>query len=515
MTSASPVCVGLSPPVRGSRQKLHILQMSLQVYPRPCGGAFASQSMKVLVLRSIPARAGEPPTWSPGASRKRVYPRPCGGAVIAGRIDGALMGLSPPVRGSLHRRGSHPGDERSIPARAGEPGGCGQGQHQQQVYPRPCGGALDLSDVTFSYGGLSPPVRGSLAEHLAGHRLVRSIPARAGEPGRCPIRPSISGVYPRPCGGAGPRSGAWKSGGGLSPPVRGSRLSLHRTGCKRRSIPARAGEPSGGRWPRPRAAVYPRPCGGACRRCSCGQARSRSIPARAGEPPFSVTSLLVTTGLSPPVRGSHRTGCRPLGGSGSIPARAGEPRPRGALVRAGRVYPRPCGGAALGQHAVHAHDGLSPPVRGSRMLETDYKQYRRSIPARAGEPVPGLRPASKSAVYPRPCGGALYKFRRIVGNVGLSPPVRGSRASSAVSRPWERSIPARAGEPRSSRRRTMMHRVYPRPCGGASPFQLENPPPAGLSPPVRGSRRQDESVTILSGSIPARAGEPSLCCTCG
>ena len=135
------------------------------------------------------------------------------------------------------------------------------------------------------------------------------------------------------------------------------------------------------------------------------------------------------------------------------------------------------------------HSGLSPPVRGSRIAETDRRGAdRRSIPARAGEPVPGLRPASWSTtVYPRPCGGALELGRRIVVGRG--------------------SIPARAGEP--SGLLGVTREVYPRPCGGAQIVAPPDDDAPGLSPPVRGSLAVPVGEPAARGSIPARAGEPS------
>ena len=97
--------------------------------------------------------------------------------------------------------------------------------------------------------------------------------------------------------------------------------------------------------------------------------------------------------------------------------------------------------------------GLSPPVRGSLCGRGGGSLLRdRSIPARAGEPR--RRP------------------RRIVlEEVGLSPPVRGSHRNVGVAPPAivHGSIPARAGEPPPGSTRVGLGQagVYPRPCGGA------------------------------------------------
>ena len=77
------------------------------------------------------ARSGS--TWT------RVYPRPCGGALLGFVVFSPISGLSPPVRGSLGGVHLPVTDERSIPARAGEPLEVSLSQMPDRVYPRPCG----------------------------------------------------------------------------------------------------------------------------------------------------------------------------------------------------------------------------------------------------------------------------------------------------------------------------------------------------------------------------------------
>ena len=125
------------------------------------------------------------------------------------------------------------------------------------VYPRACGGTVDpygrlgLSPRVrgnpckvinrLCNKGLSPRVRGNLLAVRFRSKRIGSIPARAGEPQNDLGR--STGVYPRACGGT-------------STPARSCAV-------QGRSIPARAGEPSGLR---------------------IRVAQMRSIPARAGEP---------------------------------------------------------------------------------------------------------------------------------------------------------------------------------------------------------------------------------------
>ena len=73
--------IGLSPRVRGN----HYLIMLVFV-----------------LLRSIPARAGEPCLRKPAHPPSRVYPRACGGTSVQLGVGTRLWGLSPRVRGNLN-----------------------------------------------------------------------------------------------------------------------------------------------------------------------------------------------------------------------------------------------------------------------------------------------------------------------------------------------------------------------------------------------------------------------------
>ena len=132
-----------------------------------------------------------------------------------------------------------------------------------------------------------------------------------------------------------------------------------------------------------------------------------------------------------------------------------------------------------------------------------------SIPARAGEPKTQRRKPHLSPVYPRACGGT-NAGRRLPSPVpGLSPRVRGNQAQGKPSQVHVRSIPARAGEliPAGGARQRL--RVYPRACGGTVAGDTAMQPADGLSPRVRGNRKRHRSDHEVNGSIPARAGEPS------
>ena len=220
-----------------------------------------------------------------------------------------------------------------------------------------------------------------------------------------------------------------------------------------------------------------------------------------------------TRGLSPPVRGSLFSPSWGQFRPRSIPARAGEPSPPAPPSCSQRVYPRPCGGADRARSVRASARGLSPPVRGSRHRAPGPTRPARSIPARAGEPYPTIAGSIQSRVYPRPCGGAPWTTRARRSPYGLSPPVRGSRLHAVLKLVERRSIPARAGEPAFLMPPIVLHPVYPRPCGGAChtsnrrrQLQAVYPRPCGGA--IDGLRGSMVSMIQISGSIPARAGEP-------
>ena len=180
----------------------------------------------------------------------------------------------------------------------------------------------------ISCRGLSPRVRGSLAQANDGFNAVGSIPAGAGEPLRHPQPPRYRWVYPRGCGGASSSSPSSPASRGLSPRVRGSLFGRRHRGAARGSIPAGAGEPIRAPSARKTPRVYPRGCGGAYR---IEQVK------------------LSDSGLSPRVRGSPRCRIRRRVDRGSIPAGAGEPGLQAGRDAADGGYPRGCGGASRSQ----------------------------------------------------------------------------------------------------------------------------------------------------------------------
>ena len=358
---------------------------------------------------------------------------------------------------------------KSIPACAGEPAPDEIAAQMQAVYPRVCGGTGSSLSNRACHRGLSPRVRGNRPFRPAHHPASGSIPACAGEPAgiRCPFM--VQGVYPRMCGGTYGRRPRRSVAGDLSPRVRGNLTVGTRYAGALRSIPACAGEPTPRLW------------------CS---AISRSIPACAGEP-------------------TPRLWCSAI--SRSIPACAGEPGAKALCAGGVKVYPRVCGGTHFWGQNCSEVCGLSPRVRGNQQYFLLEQHGARSIPACAGEPRRPGKPACRSGVYPRVCGGTTWRRWSATAGRGLSPRVRGNHVAWLDNHKSDRSIPACAGEPAASGDSEQLMRVYPRVCGGTLGSRWGRDIPAGLSPRVRGNPDQARlapSGDHAGGSIPACAGEP-------
>ena len=236
---------------------------------------------------------------------------------------------------------------------------------------------------------------------------------------------------------------------------------------RRRSIPARAGEPSACRRDRHPVGLSPHGRGNPLATPS-PHGRGNLERRRWGLSPHGRGNL---SGLVPgapelgsiPARaGEPTSGGRWGGQSGSIPARAGEPMSSFRLVRSRGVYPRTGGGTVYLVIDDGIEEGLSPHGRGNQHLEPYHVDGTGRTPR---GPLP-------RRVYPRTGGGTCSAHAQ-----GLSPHGRGNRGRLVDQR--RGSIPARAGEP-SSRRTELINST-------------------GLSPHGRGNRH---------GSIPARAGEP-------
>ena len=236
---------------------------SLPVYPRVCGGTSGVTAATATITglsprvrgnpaptpgdgevpRSIPACAGEPMCRYSSAPARVVYPRVCGGTTSSAMPCNADAGLSPRVRGNPARHPSPSCSCRSIPACAGEPRAAVWSMNSGKVYPRVCGGTFPNRVNPDPGEGLSPRVRGNPEDVRDEARIRGSIPACAGEPRPISRLRRRRKVYPRVCGGTRVLQAEMRLIKGLSPRVRGNRMTGRNCACSSGSIPACAGEP--------------------------------------------------------------------------------------------------------------------------------------------------------------------------------------------------------------------------------------------------------------------------------
>ena len=156
----------------------------------------------------------------------------------------------------------------------------------------------------------------------------------------------------------------------------------------------------------------------------------------------------------------------------SIPAHAGQPSPAMSNARLRRVYPRACGATIKEIVAELQVRGLSPRMRGNLLMAIPHILRQRSIPAHAGQPTTSKPEKVQGWVYPRACGATLRGAARLGTWRGLSPRMRGNLYYEGRGFVLTRSIPAHAGQPSRSFTVSGRSKVYPRACG-ATPTQLD------------------------------------------
>ena len=279
-----------------------------------------------LSSRIIPARAGQTPGCRCPPVRRSDHPRACGANSPSVRLLHRSIESSPRVRGKLECVPFRQVAARIIPARAGQTRSTRSSSRRRSDHPRACGAnPVQVWKYPLSAGS-SPRVRGKLGEQTLPQRLVRIIPARAGQTRPVWLVGLPAPDHPRACGANMVWSSSFRSLAGSSPRVRGKQETQLRPRYWGRIIPARAGQtPSSslGTVPVP---DHPRACGANSKACSPERALCGSSPRVRGKP-----------GRCRPIRARTRI----------IPARAGQTRTRPASPWQNQDHPRACGANAV------------------------------------------------------------------------------------------------------------------------------------------------------------------------
>ena len=440
----------------------------LPVHPPRVRGTAMLAGRRGSNQRFIPARAGNRTPIGCASRCGPVHPRACG-EQDAHRLRVEMRsGSSPRVRGTGPSSTSTPNWSRFIPARAGNrPVSC-RAIPPTEVHPRACGEQRCRRLWIAENTGSSPRVRGTGETARHARNRKRFIPARAGNSSIVARQGCLNTVHPRACGEQPISLRPTNQNIGSSPRVRGTAPRCLHTPPPGRFIPARAGNRS--RQPTARGwyAVHPRACG------------EQASPA----PPFSRRS-----GSSPRVRGTVAVTSPRRASYRFIPARAGNSRPSTASPRPAPVHPRACGEQGLPAQGVPFIGGSSPRVRGTDVFVEVVGRRDRFIPARAGNsPAVNVSP-DRPPVHPRACGEQASGDSRIGPTNGSSPRVRGTGLVCLHAVDYRRFIPARAGNSLRSGVISTTVPVHPRACGEQQSEDGQTDHGRGSSPRVRGTGR--------------------------
>ena len=227
----------------------------------PARGTHGERLVGRLVLRFIPARAGNTQEMRRPSGPHPVHPRPRG-EHQEGQVAYILQhGSSPPARGTpphgIRPRSKH----RFIPARAGNTKRVKWPTSSNTVHPRPRGEHHHMASAHEVNTGSSPPARGTRFLAVEVYAVARFIPARAGN---TPPRPSLGcawSVHPRPRGEHQRLLKPEVKSSGSSPPARGTRSYEWMPLSVIRFIPARAGNTAAVSLSNMTDPVHPRPRG--------------------------------------------------------------------------------------------------------------------------------------------------------------------------------------------------------------------------------------------------------------
>ncbi|SVF33498.1 Domain of uncharacterised function (DUF2825) [Escherichia coli] len=353
-----------------------------------------------------------------------VYPRWRGELFCALAFCWLSRGLSPLARGTLCRCQHCWRVIRFIPAGAGNTVPRIISLSSSTVYPRWRGEHSASLMPIIGLGGLSPLARGTRRQRIVRLPLHRFIPAGAGNTSAENRSIAPTSVYPRWRGEHDKSLTKNNSTPGLSPLARGTHHYFGKSVIKNRFIPAGAGNTYRSNGRNTEFSVYPR---------------------WRGEHKIHIDKHRVCIGLSPLARGTLYYNRWTRYGARFIPAGAGNTNMGSAVNEIKTVYPRWRGEHEAISKTPAIAAGLSPLARGTPGVERQMTEKERFIPAGAGNTSPLLTPGKSAAVYPRWRGEHLRLNSEQAIGVGLSPLARGTRTKYPSLNPRRRFIPADAG----------------------------------------------------------------------
>ena len=191
--------------------------------------------------RFIPACAGNAAGADPRTGPASVHPRMRGERVRWAAAPSSISGSSPHVRGMPACRFNSIDPDRFIPACAGNASRISATCSATPVHPRMCGERIRWYQPKSGKHGSSPHARGTPYILLYDSGNDRFIPACAGNASAGPRTSPARAVHPRMRGERSRKTGERAPVGGSSPHARGTRQADHLNRIVQRFIPAYAG----------------------------------------------------------------------------------------------------------------------------------------------------------------------------------------------------------------------------------------------------------------------------------
>ena len=192
--------------------------------------------------RIIPAHAGQTRCERCRRYGRADHPRACGANTSTEGNADSTYGSSPRMRGKQRAFIENTLKPRIIPAHAGQTAPYVHRTFCRADHPRACGANGGANCRRWHAIGSSPRMRGKHAVAGAARRVVRIIPAHAGQTsGLTYPMPSVAD-HPRACGANFRVREVVDAYAGSSPRMRGKRLHKRHRGKPVRIIPAHAGQ---------------------------------------------------------------------------------------------------------------------------------------------------------------------------------------------------------------------------------------------------------------------------------
>ena len=312
-------------------------------------------------------------------------------------------------------------------------------------------------------------MRGKPGHFHGVQRVVRIIPAHAGQTSRRRRVPVTNSDHPRACGANVTLDGLIIVPGGSSPRMRGKRLDFKGFELKSRIIPAHAGQTT---------------TTGAC------DAATKDHPRACGANAKWLRSCPAPSGSSPRMRGKLADETAVVTASRIIPAHAGQTNTSVFSLACATDHPRACGANVISGRLRHASGGSSPRMRG-KLHQVQRATYAdRIIPAHAGQTPPDSPPVVFHPDHPRACGANAAVRRSFMIPSGSSPRMRGKHRIIVGAKMEPRIIPAHAGQTIVPRHPRTMCPDHPRACGANLESNASSCCATGSSPRMRGKRRR-------------------------